>query len=240
MTRIQILPTPRWAAAAADQVIEAVKQRPSALIGLPTGNTPLPVYAELRRRAEAGEWAPGSMRMVMLDEYLDPPSEEVSSWGWLRRELFAPLDIAPERVLRMPHQSRGIVAACAGLEDRLREWGGCELQLLGLGGNGHIAFNEPGASPTSRTRVVTLTAATANANAAYWQGRFRPIEAVTMGIGTILEARRICLLVRGAAKATTLRAALQRPVNPQVPASFLQRAARLQVIADEAAASGLD
>jgi glucosamine-6-phosphate deaminase len=240
MTRIQILATPQWAAAAADLVTEAVNQRPSALIGVPTGNTPLPVYAELRRRAETGEWAPGSMRMVMLDEYLDPPSEGVSSWGWLRRELFVPLGIAPERVLRMPHQSRNIADACARFEDHLRDWGGCELQLLGLGGNGHIAFNEPGASPTSRTRVVDLTTGTAAANAAYWSGRFRPTQAVTMGIGTILEARNHCLLVRGAAKATALRAALQGPVIPRVPASFLQRAAHLQVIADEDAASGLD
>jgi glucosamine-6-phosphate deaminase len=239
MIRIQILPSEQWAAAAADRVGEAVRQSPSALVGLPTGNTPLPLYAELRRRVAAGEWDPHAMRVVMLDEYLDPPSEEVSSWGWLQRELLEPLGIPSERILRMPWQSGGIEAACARFEAKLRYWGGCDLQLLGLGANGHIAFNEPGSDPAARTRAVPLSPATALANAAYWKFNFRPHSAVSMGIATILDARAIALLVRGAGKAAVLGAALQGPIHRQVPASLLRNANQLYVIADTAAGTAL-
>lgn len=239
MARIQILSSPQWAGAAADCVTEVTARNPVALIGFPTGNTPVPLYAELRRRAAAGLWDASRLRGVMLDEYLDPPAADISSWSWLRRELFDPLGIAAGRILRMPHQRSGIEAACRKFEEDLQSWGGCDLQLLGLGANGHIAFNEPNSDPGSRTRAVTLSAETARANAAYWPSGFVPEQAATMGIATILEARSICLLVRGAEKAAMLRAALQGPVGREVPASWLRQAARLTVVADRAAASAL-
>ncbi|MGH9519314.1 MAG: 6-phosphogluconolactonase [Terriglobales bacterium] len=195
-----------------------------ACFGLPTGHTPLPLYAELRRRGFAG-W-----RAVMLDEYLGDPRFQ----AWLRAEIIDPLRIPGECFLRMP--ASGTPADCDEFEHDLRAWDGCDLQFLGLGANGHIGFNEPGSPRDSRTRVVTLTAATARANAEYRPDAHMPAQAVTQGIATILEARRHCLLVRGAAKAAVLAAALRGPVTPALPASFLQLSPALTVIADPAAA----
>ncbi|MGH9475417.1 MAG: glucosamine-6-phosphate deaminase [Terriglobales bacterium] len=228
-----------WAAAAADVVAEVLRAKPAARIGLPTGESPLPVYAELRRRHSAGGLDSTGMRLVMLDEYLDPPRESLTSWSWLGRELLVPLGVTPERVLRLPWQGAGIEAACAEFERELARGGGCDLQLLGLGANGHIGFNEPGSPLDSRTRVVVLTPATAAVNRAYWNGAFEPERAVTQGLATILSARRILLLVRGGAKAAILRRALLGPSGGELPGACLRTAASLQVLADEAAAAAL-
>jgi len=236
--QLQVAAASHFGAAAAEVLDALLAQQPGARIGWPTGNTPLPLYAELRRRAASGPGRYAAMRAVMLDDYLDSP-EAVGSHAWLRREVLDPLGVAEERLLRIPARAEGIEAACAAFEQRLRGEGGCDLLYLGLGANGHIGFNEPGAAEDSRTRAVELGAATAAANAAYWAGKYTPRRAVTMGIGTILEARRICLLVRGPGKATMLRKAVTGAVGPEVPASFLQHAARALVLADEAAAMEL-
>lgn len=240
MLRIERLAPELWATATADLLQQTLDSVPDALISFPTGTTPRPLYAELRRRFAVKQWKPARMRVVMLDEYLDPPSEATSFWGWLRRELFDPLQISPARILRLPNRSEGIEAACARFEAELKVWGGCDLQWLGLGDNGHIGFNEPGSDPASRTRSVELTTATARANAAYWKNHFIPRRAVTMGIGTILEARNLALLVRGKDRAETLRQALQGEIETTMPASYLRTAENLYVFADTAAASGLD
>lgn len=228
-----------WAAAGADIVQDALRQKPSAIIGFPTGVTPLPCYAELRRRVERGELEVSRLRCLMLDDYLGANDGTPSSYQWLQRELFLPMQIAPDRVLRIPTDPDGIVEACATFEQKLANWGGCDLMLLGLGANGHIAFNEPGAEVGSRTRAVALTPETARSNAAYWGGRFVPTRAVTVGIGTILESRRIALLVTGAAKAGILQRALNDSIRAAVPASFIRLAPEAIVLADAAAAASL-
>lgn len=212
----------------------------SACLGLPTGHTPLALYAEMRRRHAAGLLGPDQWRIVMLDDYFG--GGEPSFRSWLNEEVISPLHIAGDRFLPIPAVPDGftnIAAACANFEARLQSWGGCDLQILGLGGNGHIGFNEPGSTPDSRTRLVNLTTATARANSEYWPHQRIPEQAVTQGIGTILQARRIGLLVRGAAKAAILAAALRGPVTEAVPASFLQLAPALSVVADEMAAAHL-
>lgn len=224
MYELHIADADAFGPAAADLLLGLL---PDACLGLPTGHTPLPLYAELRRRGAAA-W-----RLVMLDEYLG----EARFQAWLREAIVAPLGIPEERFLPMP--AAAAPGACEDFERRLRTWGGCDLQFLGLGANGHIGFNEPGSERDSRTRVVTLTPATARANAGYWPNAPVPEQAVTQGIGTILEARRHCLLVRGAAKAAILAAALRGPVTSAVPASFLQFSPALTVVADSAAAAGL-
>ncbi|HXR97009.1 MAG TPA: glucosamine-6-phosphate deaminase [Terriglobales bacterium] len=214
---------------AATVLEEELAQRPRALVVLPTGNTPLPLYAELRRRGGTG-----AMRVAMLDDYYDADSLATNSYQWLRREVLDPLKIGAERLLRIPTAPDNLPAACAGYEAALERAGGCNLIYLGLGPNGHIGFNEPGSAITSRTRLVTLTDETAAANAEYWKGAYCPRAAVTMGIATILEARRICLLVGGRGKSAALRAALEGPETPDIPASYLRRARGLVVIADRA------
>lgn len=228
-----------WAAEAAETLAGVLQAKPEGWIGWPTGTTPLPFYAELRRRVSCGGWTLQACRAVMLDEYLDPPEEALSSWAWLWREVWAPLGLRGDQVLRMPHRSSGIHAACAEFERALAEGGGCDLLLLGLGANGHIGFNEPGTAMDSRTRVVKLTEETAAANAAYWHGRFKPELAVTMGMATILEARQILLLVRGAAKADVLRRMLHEPVSSKLPATYLREHANLTILADAEAAAKL-
>lgn len=228
-----------WAAEAAETLAGVLQANPGARIGWPTGTTPLPFYAELRDRAARGRLAAQASRAVMLDEYLDPPKEALSSWAWLWREVWTPLGLGRGQVLRMPHRSPGIDAACGEFERALAEGGGCDLLLLGLGANGHVGFNEPGTAMNSRTRVVKLTAETAQVNAAYWQGRFTPELAVTMGMATILEARQILLLVRGTAKAEVLRRMLHEPAGSQLPASYLREHEGLTILADPEAAAEL-
>lgn len=228
-----------WAAEAAETVAGVLQAKPEARIGWPTGATPLPLYAELRRRVASGSLAAQASRAVMLDEYLDPPEEAFSSWARLWREVWTPLGLGREHVLRMPYRSPGIDVACGEFEQALAEGGGCDLLLLGLGANGHVGFNEPGTAMDTRTRVVKLTAETAKANAAYWQGRFTPEFAVTMGMATILEARQILLLVRGRAKAGVLRRMLHEPISAELPATFLRECEGLTILADPEAAAEL-
>ncbi|HUX68250.1 MAG TPA: 6-phosphogluconolactonase [Terriglobales bacterium] len=232
--------TPQGFGAAALEVLrELLERKPTAVVGFPTGRTPRPFYGKLRRAAAAGALPGAGLRAVMLDEYLGGAGKPFSFQRELEREIFGPLGLGEERVLRMPSAASGLAAACRAFERRLARWGGCDLLFLGLGGNGHIAFNEPGASARSRTRLVTLTPATLRANAGEGRGRL-PRQAVTMGIATILEARHCCLLVRGRAKAEVLRAALLGPIGPAVPASYLRRCGQLSIIADTAAAAALD
>lgn len=229
-----------WAAAAVARIERVLTAQPAACVGFPTGRTPQPLYGELRRRAGAARRKYSELRAVMLDEYLDAEAR-FQSWTWLKMEVFDPLRIDGRRIRRMPQRSAGIGAACGQFERALQESGGCDLQLLGLGANGHIGFNEPGSAAGTRTRAVTLTEATAGANAAYWQGAFTPRRAATMGIATILQAREIGLLVRGVAKAGILRRALSGEISAECPASFLRTAsAPVWVLADREAACRLD
>jgi len=274
---VRIVEEERWASTASELLAEQLARKPDALVSFPTGRTPLPFYAELRRRAAADPAPFRSLRAVMLDDYLGAGALPSNFYRWLRRELFDGLNLGDDRLLRIPTEPDGacggnlempraeraspaanrsppssdqrerpsekwratLDAACAAFERGIAAWGGCDLQFLGLGGNGHVGFNDPGSPADSRTRVVELAPETARANAAYWSTGFIPTRAVTMGIATILAARQICLLVRGSAKAETLRRALHGPVGPEAPASFLQRAPDLIVIADVAAAGRL-
>lgn len=236
---IHIVEEPRWGATAADLLAGCLKAKPDALVSFPTGHTPLPFYAELAGRAAADAAPFRRLRAVMLDDYLGATALPSNFYRWLRRELFDAIGLDDSRLLRIPSEPDGIEQACSDFERALAAQGGCDLQFLGLGGNGHIGFNDPGADAATRTRVVELAPETARANAEYWTNGYVPTRAVTQGIGTILAAKRICLLVRGPAKADMLRRALHGPIGAEVPASFLQQAPELTVIADLAAAARL-
>jgi glucosamine-6-phosphate deaminase len=224
---------------AADRVTEAIQRSPTAAITVPTGETPLGMYRELVRRVESGELDLRQTHVFCLDEYVGvSPEDEGSLTRFLKRSFTEPADLPADHLHLLPSQASDIDAAAARYEADISALGGLALAVLGLGQNGHVAFNEPGSEPDSQTRVVTLTPESRSQSADYWDGHHEiPPTAITIGIGTILAARQIVLIVSGESKADTLRRTLEGPMTSDLPASWLRLAAdRLEVIADEAAA----
>ncbi len=211
-------------------VVDAVRAKPGLVLGLATGATMVPVYARLVAAHRAGLVSFARCRSFNLDEYCGLPADHPGSFAaTMRRLLFDHIDLPPGAA-QLPQPGHE-----AAYERAIAEAGGIDLQLLGIGVNGHIGFNEPGASLDSRTRVVTLSSATRAANAASFPGEV-PAQAVTMGIGTILAARALLLVATGPAKRLALHAALAGPIGPDCPASAIRRHARAAVLCDAAAA----
>jgi glucosamine-6-phosphate deaminase len=228
--------------AAADIVVSTIQSKPNAVVTLPTGSTPLGMFDELAARAADGTVDFSRVELFCLDEYVGvTPDDPNSLTGWLQNALIDRVGIARHRVHPLPATGDDLAAAAASYERDLARLGGLDLAVLGLGPNGHVAYNEPGSACDSRTRVVALTEESLAQASAYWQGTVPiPTVAITIGVGTLLEARRIVLIVSGEAKAEILRRTLQEPPSSEVPASCLRHAGpRLEVIADEAAASAL-
>lgn len=229
------------ARAAADLVAEALATRPTAALVFPTGATPRPLFRELVARARRGEVRFDRCRIFCLDDYYPlPPDDPRSCFHELRTALLDPLGIQPGQVHRLPPPGETIAAACAAYEAAIVAAGGIDLAVLGLGLNGHLGFNEPGSTVDSRTRVVALQPDTVRRNAQRVGGTLLPDHGITMGIATLLEARKLLLLVTGEEKAGILARALREPVGPAVPASFLRLAADATVLADLAAARLLE
>lgn len=230
------------ATTAAGMLARVLQERPDAAIAVPTGHTPLPLFAELIARVERGALDLSRAHWFCLDEYVDiSPADPVSLTGWLQRHLFEPARIPTARIHPLPAIAGDHEAACAAFEAALAERGGLDLAIVGLGSNGHIAYNEPGTTADSRTRVVTLTNESVTGAAAYFGGQRVPARAVTIGMATLLETRRIMLIVTGRTKAEMLRRALCEPPSASVPASWLRLAGdRLTVIADDLAGSACE
>lgn len=210
------------------------------VLALPTGNTPLDLYSCWIRLHGAGALSFVSVRSFNLDEFWPAPVG-ASFADFMRERLFAAVDLpaAAAALLDGSVALAEVEAECARYEERIRQAGGLDWAILGLGVNGHLAFNEPGSAPDSRTRRVRLaeeTRARAAASRPEWG---RCTEALTMGIGTILEARRISILAFGAVKAGAVARALRGPEVADCPASFLRRHPRVSWLLDEAAAAGL-
>jgi glucosamine-6-phosphate deaminase len=214
-----------------------------AVLGLATGNTPLPFYAELVRLHREEGLSFANVVTFNLDEYLGLPREHPESyWTFMHRNLFDHIDI-PAGQVNLPSGTvaeEEIPAHCAAYEERIRAAGGLDFQLLGIGRTGHIGFNEPGSPRDSRTRRIHLDPVTRQDAATAFGGLEQvPTHAITMGCGTILEARRIVLLAWGEKKAAIVREALRGPVTDQVSASFLQEHPNAAFYLDRGAASGL-
>ena len=211
--------------------------KPDSVLGLATGSTPLGLYAELARLCAAGELNFSKARSVNLDEYVGLSASHPQSYRhFMDENLFSRVNIARENTYVPDGTAKDLAAACSGYDKRIRELGGIDLQLLGLGHDGHIGFNEPGDCFVPGTHVVALTERTIDANARFFAAREEvPRQAVTMGIGQILQARRIVLLVSGADKAEILYKAVRGPVTPRVPASVLQLHADVTLLGDRAA-----
>ena len=227
---------------AAELIAVCVREKPDAVLGLATGGTPLGTYAELIRLYEAGEVSFRGVTTFNLDEYVGlGPEHEQSYYRFMRANLFSKADFD----LAKCHVPSGLAddyaSYCAIYEQRIRDAGGVDLQLLGIGTDGHIAFNEPGSSLASRTRLKALTEVTRQDNSRFFApGEEVPSLAVTMGVGTILESRRILLLATGSNKASAVRAFIEGPVSSQVTASALQMHPRVTVLVDELAAADLE
>ncbi len=220
----------------ANLVAAIIRDTPTAVVGLPTGRTPLGFYKRLGALRRRG-LDTSRLTAVCLDEYLGvSPDDPISLFGWLRRVALEPLGIPAARTLRLPSDAADPQAACGRFNRLLDRHGGFDLVVLGLGWNGHVAFNEPGSPRSASTRIVALQPGTMERNLAYWRGRRSlPGYGMTVGLRSILRARRILLLVSGARKAQILAATMCGPITSAIPASQL-RLGRLTVIADQAAA----
>jgi len=239
--KVTILPTPDAACArAADVVASLLSARPEAVLALPAGNTPRPVYAELARRHREQGLSFARATAFTLDEYVGVAGDDPASFRRaLNDELYRYVDLSAERIHALDGQAANPHAECVRYEHAIAAAGGLDLCLLGIGGNGHIAFNEPRSPFDSITRVVDLAAETRAAGAASFGNDVVPSRALTMGIATILSARRCVLLAYGAGKAAVVARAIQGTPSPSLPASALQLHADAIFILDAAAASKL-
>jgi glucosamine-6-phosphate deaminase len=232
-------------AAVADFVATLVAERlaaqPRLVLGLATGQTFVAVYERLVALHRRGAASFAEAASFNLDEYAGLPADHPASYhAFMRRCLFDHVDIEPSRALLPDGMAADLDAEAARYEAAIRLAGGIDVQLLGIGENGHIGFNEPGAAFASRTRVVALDASTRRANRRFFPaGEEVPERAITMGVATILEAREIVLAATGTRKAAALHAALAGPVSPACPASVLCRHPRATIVCDREAAAGL-
>jgi glucosamine-6-phosphate deaminase len=222
------------AQAAADEVAVAVSEIAEPLIVFATGATPLGLFAELTGRVRSGALNLGGVRAVQLDEYVGlGPGDRRCLWDWLRRELLAPAGIDETKAIRFMLERVSADVACAEIDAAVDAAGGIDLAVLGLGPNGHVGFNEPPSPADSPTRRVRLAEESIAAGASYWGSPSDvPAEAVTLGLSTLLRARRIVLLVSGGHKREILHRTLTDTPSADVPASLLRTAASLLVIAD--------
>lgn len=230
------------ARAGAALIADRIRQGQARVLGLATGRTPIRVYALLVEEFAAGRLSLNGITTFNLDEYMGLPQGHPSSYRtYMERHLFAGSDADRSRThVPIGHDSDPATAARA-YEAMIAAAGGIDLQLLGIGTNGHIGFNEPGSPFDSRTRVVPLAPSTRAANAGdFPEGETPPEEAITMGIGTILEAREILLLASGSAKADAVAAMLQGSIGPACPASALRLHPNVRVICDRDAAAALN
>ena len=214
------------------------------VLGLATGSSPLGLYRELGRAVAEGRVDFSAAHGFALDEYVGlPPGHPEGYREVLLREVCGVIGLAPERLSVPDGSGRDVptlMAAAARYEARIRELGGVDVQVLGIGANGHLGFNEPGSALTSRTRVKRLSDRTRRDNARFFQDIDDvPTHCVTQGLGTILGARRLVLVATGDAKADAVAAALEGPLTASVPASVLQWHPDTVVCLDEAAAAGL-
>jgi glucosamine-6-phosphate deaminase len=222
----------RDVAAVADEAFAIVdaarKSKPELVIGLATGRTPVALYERMRRL----DWSRATF--FNLDEYVGlGPDHPRSFHRYLHEHLLSFVKAGAVRLTR--GDAKDLAAECEAVEQAIRAAGGIDLQILGIGRDGHIGYNEPTSSFGSRTRVKTLAAETIQE-----AGGGTPFHAITMGIGTILEARRLLLLATGESKSEAVRGAVEGPVTSMNPASALQLHAQATIVVDEAAASGLE
>lgn len=228
--------------AAARVVARLVHENPSAVIGLATGSTPLLLYKELIRMHQEEGLDFSRVTTFNLDEYIGLPADHEQSYRrFMNENLFEHINIRMQNTHVPDGMTADVPAACAAYEQAIVRAGGIDLQVLGIGSDGHVGFNEPTSSFASRTRIKTLTRQTVADNARFFGGdeSMVPHHCITMGIGSIMDARMNLMLAFGANKADAVAATVEGPVASIMPASILQHHPAAKLFIDEAAASKL-
>ncbi|MBY0013540.1 glucosamine-6-phosphate deaminase [Paenibacillus typhae] len=230
-----------FAETGANLIVSLLQSNPRAVLGLATGSSPVTVYARLVEMHRKGLVSFAKASSYNLDEYVGLPVDHPQSYrSFMNEHLFNHVDIDLARTHVPDGNAPDLAAECLAYDRMLEDNGPVDLQILGIGSNGHIGFNEPDASLSSGTHVVDLLEETREANARFFDKlEDVPRQAVTMGIGGILKARQIVLLVRGEEKAEAVRNALEGPITTQCPASLLQSHPNVVVLLDEGAAKWL-
>ena len=239
---IVIQPTAEAASIVAAKIIaQLVRRKRDAVLGLATGSTPLAMYRELARMHRGDGLDFSRVRTFNLDEYVSLPHEHPQSYhAFMRENLFRHINVPPENIHIPNGLADDVPAECAAYEAAIRAAGGIDLQVLGIGTDGHIGFNEPSSSLASRTRIKTLTARTRSDNARYFGSAEEvPIHVITMGVGTIMDARQVLMLAFGEGKAKAIADAVEGPVMAMNPASILQMHPVAKCLIDEPAAAKL-
>ena len=226
--------------AGADWLADAIRAKPDATIVAATGDTPMGVYSKLAEGFSRGLIDTSRLRVFQLDAYLGlKPDDRRSLFGWMNRSFIEPLGIPESNVVRLAGEALDPREACRAYEAAVRSAGGFDISVLGLGPNGHLGFNEPPSPRDAPTRVVDLTRESIASNARYWGGEEQvPRRALTCGMDLLLAARRTLLVVAGTHKHEILQRTVEGPQTQDVPASYLQSASNVTVLADRAAWRG--
>lgn len=221
--------------------VDFVKANPACVLGLATGATPVPTYRQIVKAYQAGEVSFANVTTFNLDEYCDLPKDNKNSYyTFMRENLFQYLDIKAENINFLDGNAADYEAESRRYAAAIQAAGGIDVQFLGIGRNGHIAFNEPSDSFTDEAFRVALTQSTIDANSIYFDDAPMPRYAMTMGIGSILRSKKIVLVATGASKAQAVKGMLEGEVTPQLPASVLQQHPDVTVYLDKEAAALLE
>lgn len=227
---------------AAKILADRLKKKPNLVLGLATGSTPLGLYKELSRMHKYEGLDFSKVTTFNLDEYVGlPPSHNQSYHYFMQNNFFDNVNIDP-RYIHVPQgMANDVTQFCKWYEERIKSFGGIDVQVLGIGANGHIAFNEPGSSLGSRTRIKTLTSTTREANKRFFKDdETVPKYAITMGVGTIMDAKELLLVATGNDKADAIKSAVEGPLTAMCPASIIQMHKEAFVIVDKKAGSKLE
>lgn len=225
-------------AAVAKIFIDEVKSNPSCVLGLATGATPIPTYECIKKMHKEEDVSFKAVKTYNLDEYCDLPKNDKNSYyTFMHEQLFNGLDILEENVNFLDGNASDPEAECKKYDEKINSTGGIDIQLLGIGNNAHIGFNEPSDAFTDGSFKVKLTDSTINANKIYFDENAMPHYALTMGVKQIMNAKKIILIATGAKKAEAVKNMTKGPVTPGVPASVLQEHPDTLIFLDEAAAS---
>ena len=222
----------------ADLIESLILKKPDCVLGLATGASPIPTYRELIRRYEAGRISFRQVKTFNLDEYCGIPRDDKNSYyTFMHEQLFDHIDIREENVHIPDGNATDPAAFCKQYDQMIRDAGGIDLQILGVGTNGHIGFNEPADKFTKGTFCIALAPSTKVSNSIYFENGKVPDHAVTMGIATIMSARQIVLIATGEKKRFAVSGAVNGDITPMCPASVLQLHPNAQILADRAAAT---
>jgi glucosamine-6-phosphate deaminase len=224
---------------AALKIASVVRRDPEAVLGLATGSSPTGIYASLAARVEAGELDFSRASGFALDEYVGIPLDHPESYASvIRRDVVEPLGMDPARVRVPDGRADDIEAAAAEYDEAIAAAGGIDIQILGIGANGHIGFNEPTSSFASRTRIKTLAPQTRADNARFFDDPSQvPTHCMTQGLGTILDAHEVVLVAQGSAKAAAVAGMIEGPLSAMCPGSALQLHQHATIVVDEDAAA---